>query len=48
MFRSVIETGEPRLNIEIHGETATQPGIPSTWLEHWDQGAIFYFRLERS
>lgn len=34
MFR-VIETGEPRLNIELVGETVSQPGVKRSWLEQW-------------
>ncbi len=35
MFRQVLATGEPLLNLEINGETAAQPGIQRTWLESW-------------
>ncbi len=30
---SILETGEPLLNVEITGETPAQPGVPRTWLE---------------
>ncbi|OKH35551.1 hypothetical protein NIES2119_20060 [[Phormidium ambiguum] IAM M-71] len=32
---SVLQTGEPVLNVEIHGETPAQPGVKRTWLEHF-------------
>ncbi|MDQ1276443.1 MAG: hypothetical protein QG610_2021, partial [Euryarchaeota archaeon] len=31
----VLETGEPMLDIEIVGETISQPGIKRSWLEQW-------------
>ncbi len=31
----ILETGEPLLNVEIHGETPAQPGVQRTWLEHF-------------
>jgi signal transduction histidine kinase/CheY-like chemotaxis protein len=30
--REVIATGMPRLNVEVRGETASQPGLMRTWL----------------
>ncbi len=33
--REVIETGRPRLNVEITGETKSQPGVRRTWVESW-------------
>jgi PAS domain S-box-containing protein len=33
LLRSILETGEPRLNMEISGETPAQPGVQRTWLE---------------
>ncbi|HEY9851922.1 MAG TPA: PAS domain S-box protein [Leptolyngbyaceae cyanobacterium] len=33
LLRSILETGEPVLNVEISGETPAQPGIQRTWLE---------------
>ncbi|MHC0068861.1 PAS domain S-box protein, partial [Nostoc sp. UIC 10890] len=30
---SILETGEPVLNVEITGETPAQPGVQRTWLE---------------
>lgn len=35
LIRKVIETGEPILNLEIEGETAAQPGVRRSFLEHW-------------
>ena len=34
-LRQIIETGQPMLNIELCGETSSQPGVLRTWLEHW-------------
>ena len=34
-FRRVVETGEPRLDVEIAGETKSAPGIQRTWRESW-------------
>ena len=34
MFR-VMETGHPRLDIEIVSETPTRPGVKRSWLEQW-------------
>jgi PAS domain S-box-containing protein len=34
-MRRVLETGEPRLNIEIVAETPAQPGVERSWLEQW-------------
>ena len=31
----VIETGEPRLNIEVESQTPAQPGVTRSWLEQW-------------
>lgn len=31
----ILKTGEPLLNIEIHGETPAQPGVQRVWLEHF-------------
>lgn len=33
VLRSILETGEPLLNVEISGETPAQPGVQRTWLE---------------
>jgi PAS domain S-box-containing protein len=33
LLRSILETGEPVLNVEIIGETPAQPGVQRTWLE---------------
>ncbi|HEY9622559.1 MAG TPA: PAS domain S-box protein [Crinalium sp.] len=35
LLKPVIETGEPLMNVEIHGETPAQPGVKRTWLEHF-------------
>lgn len=35
LVRKVIETGEPILNLEIEGETAAQPGVRRSFIEHW-------------
>jgi PAS domain S-box-containing protein len=35
VLRPVLETGEPRLNVEIRGETPAQPGVQRVWLEHF-------------
>ncbi|RUT06199.1 hypothetical protein DSM106972_034050 [Dulcicalothrix desertica PCC 7102] len=32
LFDQVITTGQPILNLEVKGETASQPGIPRDWL----------------
>ncbi|MEI7832198.1 MAG: PAS domain S-box protein [bacterium] len=34
-FQHIIVTGEPKLNIEICGETAAHIGVMRTWVEHW-------------
>ncbi|HEY9639220.1 MAG TPA: PAS domain S-box protein, partial [Coleofasciculaceae cyanobacterium] len=33
LLRSILETGEPLLNVEVSGETPAQPGVQRTWLE---------------
>jgi PAS domain S-box-containing protein len=35
LVRRIVDTGEPELNLEIEGETAAQPGLKRTWVEHW-------------
>ncbi|MDV2998846.1 MAG: Adaptive-response sensory-kinase SasA [Chroococcopsis gigantea SAG 12.99] len=35
LLRSVIDQGEPLLNLELHGETPAQPGVERVWLEHF-------------
>ncbi|MBD2183497.1 PAS domain S-box protein [Planktothrix sp. FACHB-1355] len=35
LLHSVLETGEPVLNVEIIGETPAQPGVQRTWVESW-------------
>lgn len=44
-MRRIIETGEPRLDVEIVGETPAQPGVKRSWVEQWlpifdDQGRV--------
>ena len=34
-MRRVLETGEPVVGIEITGESASDPGVPRTWIESW-------------
>lgn len=34
-MRKVIRTGRPVIDIELSGETASQPGVIRTWLETW-------------
>jgi PAS domain S-box-containing protein len=34
-LRQVLVTGQPRLDIEIVGETPAQPGIKRSWTEQW-------------
>lgn len=33
ILRPILQTGEPRLNVEITGETPAQPGVQRVWLE---------------
>jgi PAS domain S-box-containing protein len=33
IFRQVLATGRPVLNVEVSGETPRQPGVPRQWLE---------------
>ncbi|AFZ34098.1 PAS/PAC sensor hybrid histidine kinase [Stanieria cyanosphaera PCC 7437] len=35
ILRSILETGEPKLNVEIRGKTPAQPGVERIWLEHF-------------
>ena len=35
LMRRVLETGEPVLNLEISGETNSQPGIYRTWVQNY-------------
>ena len=39
IYQPVLDTGEPRLNVAIHGTTIAQPGVPRDWL-----GSYFPFR----
>jgi len=35
VFRHILETGEPKRNFELSGETKAQPGVVRTWLLNW-------------
>jgi PAS domain S-box-containing protein len=35
IFRQVLDTGEPVLNVEFSGETAAKPGVRRWWSESW-------------
>lgn len=35
IFQDILATGEPRLNLEIRGETPAQPGTERVWLGSW-------------
>ena len=35
LVRKIAETGESILNIEIEGETAAEPGVTRSFIEHW-------------
>lgn len=35
LMRTILETNQPLLNVELQGETPAQPGVARTWLEHW-------------
>lgn len=35
VLRTVLETGEPVLDVELEGETPSQPGVRRTWKESW-------------
>jgi PAS domain S-box-containing protein len=35
LLYSILATGKPLLNVELHGETPAQPGMRRTWLEHF-------------
>ena len=34
-LREVLASGQPRLDIEVTGETPAQPGVRRTWIEQW-------------
>ncbi|MFN7116209.1 MAG: PAS domain S-box protein [Saprospiraceae bacterium] len=36
IFQQVFATGEPVLNIEVVGETKSQPGVRRTWINHFN------------
>jgi len=35
ILQTILQTGEPLLNVEIQGETPAQPGVQRVWLEHF-------------
>lgn len=35
MFRQIIETGVPMVDMKVVGETSADPGVEHTWLESW-------------
>nr|MCU0951018.1 PAS domain-containing protein [Burkholderiaceae bacterium] len=35
LLREVIASGQPKLDIELTGETPAQPGVKRVWIEHW-------------
>ena len=35
LLHTILETGEPLLNVELRGETPAQPGVARIWLEHF-------------
>ena len=35
LLRKVVETGESILNLEVEGETAAEPGVVRSFIEHW-------------
>lgn len=35
LLREVLRSGQPKLDVEIHGETPAQPGVQRTWIEQW-------------
>ncbi len=35
LVRKIVETGESILNLEVEGETAAEPGVPRSFVEHW-------------
>lgn len=35
LLTQVLSTGEPILNVEIHGKTPARSGEERTWIEHW-------------
>jgi PAS domain S-box-containing protein len=44
-LRRALDTGEPRLDVEIVGETPARPGVDRSWLEQWlpirnDEGRV--------
>jgi diguanylate cyclase (GGDEF)-like protein/PAS domain S-box-containing protein len=41
LYRPVLERGEPALNVELHGQTAGEPGVERHWLANF-----FPFRSE--
>lgn len=35
IFKHILESNQPIINIELHGQTPAQPGVDRIWLEHW-------------
>lgn len=35
LFQRVLDTGEPLLGVELHGETPAQPGVERIWIDNW-------------
>ncbi|MEZ4732739.1 MAG: PAS domain S-box protein [Caldilineaceae bacterium] len=35
ILQTILESEQPLLNVELHGETPAQPGVERIWLEHW-------------
>jgi PAS domain S-box-containing protein len=35
IFRQVLESGQPVLDVEISGSTPARPGVQRFWIEHW-------------
>lgn len=35
VFHHILESNQPLLNVELHGQTPAQPGVERIWLEHW-------------
>jgi PAS domain S-box-containing protein len=35
ILRDVLDTGQPRLDVEIVGETPSRPGVERSFVEHW-------------
>lgn len=35
VLQTILQTGKPLMNVEVHGETPAQPGVQRTWIEHF-------------